>query len=284
MNTTFAVPSARQEPATPMELEGRRTAQLRPLVRRCAGIAETDGLDQPGPIDLFVLSHQPVQDLVARTFPDFSSLVHVSQDIEVLQAPTAGDGYTATTHFASARSSGTDADLVVACTVSRLGRPVAVLRAQIRLGGVSAEAVRALKTYDGDAAAERPRAVRDGETRTSELSFDHASVAAYAELSGDHNPIHLDDQAGRAAGFDGAIVHGMAVVAASFEAALSGFAQEDIRRVVRLSARFSAATPVGAISTCELAGASDGTAVSFKVTGPNGTSVKNGHVGFAAAP
>jgi meromycolic acid (3R)-3-hydroxyacyl-[acyl-carrier protein] dehydratase HadB len=34
-------------------------------------------------------------------------------------------------------------------------------------------------------------------------------VAAYAEASGDRNPLHLDDDAARAAGFDGVIAHGM---------------------------------------------------------------------------
>lgn len=34
-------------------------------------------------------------------------------------------------------------------------------------------------------------------------------VAAYAEASGDRNPLHLDDAVGRAAGFPGVIAHGM---------------------------------------------------------------------------
>ena len=34
-------------------------------------------------------------------------------------------------------------------------------------------------------------------------------VRAYAEASGDRNPLHLDDAAARAAGFDGVIAHGM---------------------------------------------------------------------------
>jgi acyl dehydratase len=32
---------------------------------------------------------------------------------------------------------------------------------------------------------------------------------AYADASGDRNPLHLDDAAARAAGFDGVIAHGM---------------------------------------------------------------------------
>jgi acyl dehydratase len=34
-------------------------------------------------------------------------------------------------------------------------------------------------------------------------------VAAYAEASGDTNPLHLDDAFARGAGFDGVIAHGM---------------------------------------------------------------------------
>jgi len=34
-------------------------------------------------------------------------------------------------------------------------------------------------------------------------------VIAYAKASGDHNPLHLDDEVARAAGFDRVIAHGM---------------------------------------------------------------------------
>lgn len=36
-----------------------------------------------------------------------------------------------------------------------------------------------------------------------------ADVRTYAEASGDRNPLHLDDEVARAAGFDRAIAHGM---------------------------------------------------------------------------
>jgi hypothetical protein len=41
----------------------------------------------------------------------------------------------------------------------------------------------------------------------------------YADLSGDRNPVHLDDEHARGAGFDGVIVHGMCVLATSARAA-----------------------------------------------------------------
>jgi acyl dehydratase len=62
-------------------------------------------------------------------------------------------------------------------------------------------------------------------------------ITAYAEASGDHNPIHLDDEAARAAGLPGVIAHGMLGMAqlANFVVAYAG----DHRRLRRLRCRFS---------------------------------------------
>jgi len=50
-----------------------------------------------------------------------------------------------------------------------------------------------------------------GATAMVEHRFSREDVATFARLSGDDNPIHLDDEAARAAGFDGVIVHGALV-------------------------------------------------------------------------
>jgi acyl dehydratase len=62
-------------------------------------------------------------------------------------------------------------------------------------------------------------------------------ISAYAEASGDRNPIHLDDDAARAAGLPGVIAHGMLGMAqlANFVVAYAG----DHRRLRRLRCRFS---------------------------------------------
>jgi acyl dehydratase len=41
------------------------------------------------------------------------------------------------------------------------------------------------------------------------VTFTKAQIAAYAEASGDHNPIHLDDDFARTVGLPGVIAHGM---------------------------------------------------------------------------
>ncbi|HEV2034583.1 MAG TPA: MaoC/PaaZ C-terminal domain-containing protein [Candidatus Dormibacteraeota bacterium] len=69
------------------------------------------------------------------------------------------------------------------------------------------------------------------------VTFTREQIAAYAEASGDHNPIHLDDHFARKVGLPGVIAHGMlqmglmATVAA--EAAGGG------TRLRRLSCRFA---------------------------------------------
>jgi acyl dehydratase len=42
-----------------------------------------------------------------------------------------------------------------------------------------------------------------------QVTFTREQIAAYAEASGDHNPIHLDDDFARSVGLPGLIAHGM---------------------------------------------------------------------------
>jgi acyl dehydratase len=41
------------------------------------------------------------------------------------------------------------------------------------------------------------------------VTFNRVQIAAYAEASGDRNPIHLDDDFARSVGLPGVIAHGM---------------------------------------------------------------------------
>ncbi|WP_306028519.1 MaoC/PaaZ C-terminal domain-containing protein [Stappia sp. MMSF_3263] len=81
---------------------------------------------------------------------------------------------------------------------------------------------------------------------TAPALLDAARVAAYADASGDRNPIHLDEDAARAAGLPGTIVHGMLMMG-HFERALRGWLPgTDIRS---LQIRFLRPLAVGARMT-----------------------------------
>jgi acyl dehydratase len=74
-----------------------------------------------------------------------------------------------------------------------------------------------------------------------------ARLALFAGASGDHNPIHIDTDAARAAGFDDVLAHGMLSMAFLGRLVTSWV---PIGAVRSLKARFSAVTPVHARPRC----------------------------------
>ncbi|MGP3925996.1 MaoC/PaaZ C-terminal domain-containing protein [Streptomyces sp. 8N616] len=74
-----------------------------------------------------------------------------------------------------------------------------------------------------------------------------ATLALFAGASGDHNPIHIDTDAARAAGFDDVLAHGMLSMAFLGRLVTSWVSVDAVRS---LKARFSAMTPVHARPHC----------------------------------
>lgn len=65
------------------------------------------------------------------------------------------------------------------------------------------------------------------------VTFTKEQIAAYAEASGDHNPIHLDDDFARSVGLPGVIAHGMLQMGiAGTVAAEAAGGGERLRRLV----------------------------------------------------
>ncbi len=71
------------------------------------------------------------------------------------------------------------------------------------------------------------------------VTFTEEQIAAYAEASGDRNPIHLDDAFARSVGLPGVIAHGM------LQMGLLARVAGDPRRLRRLSCRFAGAVRPG---------------------------------------
>ena len=79
------------------------------------------------------------------------------------------------------------------------------------------------------------------ETRT--FTITRADLVAYAEASGDHNPIHQDDEVARSVGLPGVIAHGMYTLALVARAVESWFPGAD---VVSLGGKFTSPVVVPA--------------------------------------
>jgi acyl dehydratase len=74
------------------------------------------------------------------------------------------------------------------------------------------------------------------------------TLALYCGASGDHNPIHVDTDFAKAAGFPDVFSHGMLVMAYLGQALTDAIAPSNIRS---FSTRFAAITQLGARLTCE---------------------------------
>ncbi|MDQ3785258.1 MAG: MaoC family dehydratase N-terminal domain-containing protein [Actinomycetota bacterium] len=61
----------------------------------------------------------------------------------------------------------------------------------------------------------------------------------YADASGDHNPIHLEEEVARSARLPGVILHGMCTMALAGKAAVDGLAAGDPTRVRQIGVRFN---------------------------------------------
>jgi acyl dehydratase len=109
-----------------------------------------------------------------------------------------------------------------------------------------------------------------------------AMPARYAEASGDHNPIHLDEAIAMAAGLPGVINHGLGTLSLIAGGLTDHLAGGNPSRLRRLKARFVEVVLPG----CDLATSvwgSEGSAAVFETSRPDGAVVISGMVEVMAA-
>lgn len=117
---------------------------------------------------------------------------------------------------------------------------------------------------DGWAAPERePDAVLEASTRPDQ--------ALLYRLSGDHNPLHVDPEFARRAGFPRPILHGMCTYGVVGRVLLNAFAGGDPARFDTLSGRFS--KPVFPGATLGISVWNDGDVLLFRVADEHGNVV-----------
>ncbi len=91
--------------------------------------------------------------------------------------------------------------------------------------------------------------LEEGKTWTGEPlpPISRLTLALYCGASGDHNPLHVDIDAARAAGFDDVIAHGMLPMAYLGRFLTELVPQQSLRR---FGVRFVGMTHVGDVLTC----------------------------------
>lgn len=134
----------------------------------------------------------------------------------------------------------------------------------------------------GEAPAEEPQRDIVYEETTK---VDEDQTHRYAEASGDHNPIHLDENVAKMAGLPGIINHGMCTMAIATKGAVDGLAGGDPTRVKRVAVRFSKPVLPGQELTTRFWKQSESggvTTYGFETFNPDGAAViKNGQVDVA---
>lgn len=77
-------------------------------------------------------------------------------------------------------------------------------------------------------------------------SITKVQLVRYAGASGDFNPLHTDDEAGRAAGFDGVVAHGMLIMGIAAQAVTDWIPKKSLKKI---EVRFEGVTRPGDVIT-----------------------------------
>lgn len=161
---------------------------------------------------------------------DLLRLVHGAQE-HVLYAPIRpGDVLTVTSVLETVDKKETGETFTVKGTqTNQSGEVVAEVRGTMFIRGSGSGARSAAPAED---------AARDIVYEET-TKVDEDQTYRYAEASGDHNPIHVDESTAKMAGLPGIILHGMCTMAIATKGAVNGLAGGDPTRIRRVAVRLS---------------------------------------------
>ncbi len=230
---------------TAVGLKRSVTATITPdRARRFAalfGCPGTDGDRYAHPCLVVVPLTQLFADMVAVLHERVGEalVLHAEQRLDFFEPLPIGETLEAAASVTREGSYGTGCGLAVSLTARAFGNLVATGSAVVALVGPQAgsKAVTAVPRWK---VALGPLLASSQFTVASEV------VAAYAELSGDLNPIHLSDEAAQAVGLPSAVGPGMLTLAACASGAIKHFGDGSYRSLASIGMRFTRPLPVGA--------------------------------------
>ncbi|MFE2288795.1 MaoC/PaaZ C-terminal domain-containing protein [Streptomyces sp. NPDC059443] len=237
---------------------------------------------QASPVHTFVLAHTVAEQTVAALTADEPgpvSVVHLGQDIRTVRPVRPGEEVTVRLDVLGIRKEPRGARIALRVRLTGEDGPEPFAELVISALLVGATLLEPFGEIAGGAAAPVPQGAGEPQTAVHELTADW--ITAYAQASGDLNPIHLDAEAARGAGFDSVIAHGMSVVALAVEEAVDRFAGGDSARVRGLGCRFSAPVPPDIPLEITLQPDEGARVVRFTCKTPKGAAVKSGWIELA---
>ncbi|MDQ3646347.1 MAG: MaoC family dehydratase N-terminal domain-containing protein, partial [Actinomycetota bacterium] len=163
---------------------------------------------------------------------DLLRLVHGAQEHVLYRPIRPGEVLSVRTVLESVDQKETGETFTVKATeTDPAGEVVAEVRGTMFIRGSGSRSATATNAQQDEA----ERTVVYEET----TKVDDDQTHRYAEASGDHNPIHVDENTARMAGLPGTILHGMCTMAIATKAAVDGLAGGDPTRIKRVAVRLS---------------------------------------------
>ncbi|MFJ3927833.1 MaoC/PaaZ C-terminal domain-containing protein [Streptomyces sp. NPDC090022] len=237
---------------------------------------------QASPVHTFVLAHTVAEQTVAELTaaePGPVSVVHLGQDIRTQRPVRPGEQVTVRLDVLGIRKEPRGARIALRVRLIGEDGPEPFAELVISALLVGATLLEPFGDIAGGPAAPAPVGAGEPQTAVHALTTDW--ISTYAHASGDLNPIHLDADAARGAGFETVIAHGMSVVALAVEEAVDRFAGGDSARVRGLGCRFSAPVPPDIPLEITLQPDTAATVVRFTCKTPKGAAVKSGWIELA---
>ena len=186
--------------------------------------------------------------------PEHSQVLHGEQEYSYTRPLYAGETLTVRHKIAALRQSSSGGMAIL--TLEQLGDGASDRVVTGRAVVLVREGAPDASALAGAAAAGSPKS-RPAEPQGEAIpplrkTVTQPQIDAYAEVSGDHNPIHINAEAARAVGLDGTIAHGMLSMAFLGQTLTDWIASAGLRGawVARLRVRFQAMVRPGDTLMC----------------------------------
>ncbi|PPF66079.1 hypothetical protein C5C18_09710 [Rathayibacter tritici] len=244
--------------------------------------------DGTNPVAAFIAIHPVLISFLREKAPGIESVIHLAQELRVLAGLWPGIGSTVDAEtirclITNVRPDARGSRVTVATTVHAPDGAVTMMAiSTILLGGVDPASLHPNLSVSPTAPV-IPRERVDAVPLTGIARVSSRFSTHYALVSNDDNPIHVDPEAARAAGFGRAIAHGMSIVALALEIAADELTGGDVSRITAFGVRFSAPVLCDSDLVVEVTATQSPTIHALKARTATGLALKSAWIEISAA-